>query len=508
MKSILIALVLLSIVHGKLIVSELERNPIGPETESPGGKSHEYVELVNLSNDTFVISELSLFDGATSDQVIPKSNATRLLPGSVLLILDPDYFLQDTPFPNAIDSSAIVATVNHVSICGGLSESDGFRVDYRGEVVASCYDSINDDGKLLFSAPVKESEPLVLGRHGYFLDQPWREMNCSPGSINGLRESIYLEYVTTASLLRFSHRTFTAAGSVPVRINGESVKIVPSGIEMNIDSVQLPDSLISVDIEITANGITRIEKIDLSKIRIPSGAIQFSEVAPRGEIEWIELKNRGNQVVDLEGWKIYNSEDSVTLPSIRMAPGEYAVLSDSPLLWPIQSTEISLFSLDNYRDTLRIDSPLGKMDSICWDYTKLPKWTTETVHRTVELNGFSEKAVRLGTPTPGATTSLVSDDTPFTLKVKPELFTPNGDGQDDSLLVATTSPSGWSCSIRIFDSRGIEQYRNDSVGMKLFWNGVSAAGFDVRRGPLIVLAEFSQSGQKTITQRTGVVLWR
>jgi len=105
MKTVLLFCLIYSNALAQLFVSELERNPIGPETETPGGKSHEYIELVNLTSDTFAIDQLVIFDGAIRDKLIPKFSKVKFVPGSVLLILDPDYFSEASQFPISYDTS-------------------------------------------------------------------------------------------------------------------------------------------------------------------------------------------------------------------------------------------------------------------------------------------------------------------------------------------------------------------------------------------------------------------
>jgi hypothetical protein len=57
MKSLITILFSATSLLSQIFFSEIERNPVGGETEIPGGKSHEYIEVVNLSQDTLAITK-------------------------------------------------------------------------------------------------------------------------------------------------------------------------------------------------------------------------------------------------------------------------------------------------------------------------------------------------------------------------------------------------------------------------------------------------------------------
>ncbi len=509
MKSLLILFILITSAFSQIFISEIERNPQGPETEIPGGKSHEYIELVNLSEDTIAIASLAIFDGAMRDQLIPKRGGSLFRPGTVLIILDPDYFPVESLYPIGIDPSALIATVSHSSMCGGLTGTDGFLVEQNGKVLASCSDSINEDGKILFdSFSGTENESSVLAPNHLFGNKIWSEQAGSPGTVRGLNGSIIYEYEISPEKISFVYRSFGANGSVNVIANDLLICSFAVSNSLNRDSVSLPDELKTLCIESSDGVSTFKETIDLSRIRLPAGAVKISEISPRSEIEWFELHNETPSPINLTGWKLFNESYTVFFPAVVISADEYLVFSDKEFSYPEKSIPFSFFSLDNYRDTLRLDSHLGAMDSVLWDYSSLPKWTTETLHRTAVSNGFGTKSLMLGTPTPGSASSLSPDNTPLSVKVKPELFTPNGDGKDDSLQIDITAPSGYSCRLRLFDSSGKELRRFESAKARTFWNGGTDSGLTVRRGPIIVLAEFESESGRQESRRVGAVLWR
>ena len=57
---------------GLVVISELLRDPAGRESEIPGGRSHEFVEFVNLTGDTLTLDSLYLGDRRDSDEVVPE----------------------------------------------------------------------------------------------------------------------------------------------------------------------------------------------------------------------------------------------------------------------------------------------------------------------------------------------------------------------------------------------------------------------------------------------------
>lgn len=512
MKSILLHLSLVITLSAQIFISEIERNPPGSESTAPGGKSHEYIELVNLTADTLAIDSIVLTDGVVRDQLESRNGARFFTPGSVLLVLDPDYFPLAETLPIETHG-ATVATVNHSSLCGGLSGSDGVRFEYGNRTIAELRDSADEaeSEKLTFTGfEGKETDELTLSPNGYFLKNGWRSAAGNPGEVNGLEGKLYYETDLNRKRLIIHTRSFRDEWERSVTISGKTVhtfRTLP--FEFSTDTVPLPDSLTSLMITFRSGGKTVEESVNLSLIQIDPHALEISEILPRGDGEFIELRNRTEDTIILDGWKIANSEDTFSIADgTVIEAGAYLVFSKSDIS-PFKSEIVGdWFSLDNYRDSLYLLSPWGVHDSAAWDYKNYDDWGEESLHRIEGSSGFSPTAYVLGVISPGDETALASDATPHTLAVTPETFTPNGDGRDDSLIITVTHPAHYSTNIRIFSISGEEVKQFELQGERGVWNGSTSSGTTARRGPYVVIAEFSSSNGRDVMKRKGVALWR
>jgi len=511
-KQLFFTLLLVYSLNAQIFVSEIERNPVGSESASPGGKSHEYIELVNLSSDTFTIDSLSLFDGVVSDELVIIEDSL-LLPGAVLLILDKDYFPISELYPIHFDSTASIATINHTTICGGLTTSDGFIVQYGSDTLVSVVDAFLPEGeKLQFTSfDGSDEETTTLSPNSFFSEQIWIESVPSPGTIPQLNGDLYHQWAVSSSELIIFTQSFGSSWSYAVSIGANQISSGNVGLELQIDTISLPDTLQQLTIEFHSDNLSFIDTVDLSQIRIPENSILINEINPRGSPEWIELYNQSDEPISVTNWFIFNSEDTMNI-SIQqsIAPEQFLLISRDEISALVESeVQSQWFSLDNYRDTLFLGSPFGVVDSVMWNYTNFKEWDDETLHRVPNSDGFIASAIVPAEPTPGEKSIVYGDETPVTLTVAEQLFSPNGDGRDEELHIKVTHPSHFTATARIFSREGNETIRFEISGGEAFWNGSNQSGTTARRGPYVLLVEFIDNlTGATSVLRSGVVLWR
>lgn len=512
MKYILLHLTLIITLSAQIFISEIERNPPGSESTAPGGKSHEYVELVNLSRDTLYIDSMVLTDGVVRDQLVSRSGARLFTPGAVLLILDPDYFpLAETLPINTAD--ATVATINHSSLCGGLSGSDGIRIEYKGRVIAELCDSSDESEseKLTFTNyKGSENDEQTLSPEGFIFSKNWRSSKGTPGEVQQLNEKFYYEMDLSKERLLLHRRSFRDEWECRVTASGVDIFTAKRGaFDFKTDTINLPDSLNSLIFSFSSKSETIIDTINLSLIQVEPNAVEISEILPRGDSEFIELRNRTDADIILSNWRVANSEDTFAITSEAVINSNSFLVFSKNDLSPFKSEIVSdWFSLDNYRDSLYLLSPWGVHDSAAWNYKNYSEWDDESLHRVAGSNGFSATALALDEQSPGAQTVIASDETPHTLSISPETFTPNGDGRDDSLIIRVTHPAHYSTNIRIFSISGEEVKQFQLHGQRGVWNGSTGSGTTARRGPYVVIAEFSSNSGSDVMKRKGVALWR
>lgn len=511
MKSSYLLLVLTYVIaaHCTILLTEIERNPPGSETASPGGKSHEYIELFNCSDDTLTIDSLSLFDGVTTDKIEPRSQ--RLwYPGTVMLVLDQDYFSLAEEYPIPYPVSAVIASVNHTSILGGLSGSDGFQLFYGDSLVAELADTISESERFHFSSFYgEESDENVLESFGATTNREWRVAQPSPGELHELANDIFCAVSIESTFISISYFSFDRAGTI--QLWSDDALLYESEVTPQIvvnDSIPLTDIPLTLVMERTSSIATIRDTLNLSHLRIPDGAVTISEVSPRGDVEWIELYNSSIETIKLDNWYLANEEDTCTIEyGIDIKPGEYLLLSKSEINFGNSSLQKEWFSLNNYRDTLFLGSIWGIEDSVRWESSTYSKWESESLHRIPDSDGFARTSLVPMEPTPGTASSLYTSSQPISLICSPNVFSPNGDGKDDSLKITVKKPSYYSCKVRIFSRSGIEIASFELDGDTGYWDG-SSEGRTARRGPYVVLAEFFSTVSGSKSKRAGVVLWR
>ncbi len=512
MKFQLVLFVLVCSLSAQFFISEIERNPIGSESAAPGGKSHEYIELVNLSSDTFTIDSLSIFDGVTEDQLVSIDD-TLLLPGKVLLILDKDYFSIAEHSPIDYHSSAIISTVERSTICGGLTTTDGFIVQYRGDTVATAIDQLLPEGeKLQFTSFTgSDNESTTLSPKSFFSEEKWCENSASPGNIKQLSGDLFHQWELSPTELIVYSASFGSNWNYDVIIGTDTLNSKTVQKALQIDTVQLPELLTSLKIHYRSDNQTIVDTVDLSLIRVPENGIVISELDPRSSPEWIEFHNQSEEHISLSNWILFNSEDTMTLSvENSIAPDEYVLISRDEISPFIESSvQSDWFSLDNYNDTLYLESPFGTVDSVTWNYTNFKKWDDETLHRIPNSNGFIQTALIPGEATPGEKSIVFGDETPISLTVSEQLFSPDGDGKDEELNIEVTHPSHYSVNARIFSRSGTETTQFEILNGEAQWNGSNQNGTTARRGPYVLLVEFTDNitSERSIL-RSGVVLWR
>ena len=130
-----------SVGPSDIAITEVMANPAGGETEIPGGKADEFVELLNRGESVVDVAGWSLTDGDGVDAIIPWDDLTHgtleapgvvtgttLIPaGSHALVLDPDHASpsRGEPQPYSIPAGTVVLTVNGSDIGGsGLAASN------------------------------------------------------------------------------------------------------------------------------------------------------------------------------------------------------------------------------------------------------------------------------------------------------------------------------------------------------------------------------------------------
>lgn len=263
--------------------------------------------------------------------------------------------------------------------------------------------------------------------------------------------------------------------------------------------------------------------------------------------DFVELYNRSEKVIDLNGLKIANwDEDYDTFGSIKeirtsayqIFPEEYLVLTSDPnqvlnnyyesdanaFLFP--DCTLPTLSNENGR-VIILDKSLQTIDDFSYSevmhFKLLTSFDGVSLERlnhdwpANESGNWHSAAERVGFATPGLRNSQFTETktSVTTLTVSPELFSPDNDGFEDVLLLAYKFESpGYIGTITIFDSNGrtIRKLINEellAVEGTLVWDGINDAGTKARIGIYIIFFEyFNPQGETGKIKETCVLAGR
>ncbi len=548
----------------RIAITEVLKDPVGLESECPGGKSHEFIEIANLGSDTFRIECLFLSDGSTVDSVIPWQpplswhsnccfNRDYILPGQFALILDRDYEGSPPGSYFTIADSTVILTVDASSLASGLTTTKGLFLfkgteDTISDSLAAMLDSgycaslegrvyhtqpenisegfSNVPANLLFTSYTYIASPDTLSMGAYeFMQDGWvcEYKLYNPGSASPAVTC------SIAVLMAGKERPENAAWSVKI---ADSTAVIASGTLPDslypvLINVNLPKDSVSYELSVEENDKKAIVAIDISSVWLPSSPIKINEIFPRATSsvpEWVELVNVSSMPVNLKNWRYGTPEgtdNTIASSDLIIKPGNFLVLTKSSsqfsVVYPVGVTYIqpvSWQSLDNYRDSLVLISSLedAPCEIVYYDYNWFDSWNYQSVERvSLQKSGTDKRAWVLaekpspGQPNPGAIWQSV--DKP-SMHIGPIPFTPNNDRIDDSLSIRITLPASQKISIAIYGFNGRKLYdMPEPIGKRSTWNGRKSDGTHAPAGPFFVIATITNSSRETLIRKKGI-LWR
>jgi len=257
-----------------------------------------------------------------------------------------------------------------------------------------------------------------------------------------------------------------------------------------------------------------------------------------GECEWIELLNRSAAPVSLEGWTLEDSGGKrrrMGEAGPFLGPGGYLVLVEDeddflaayPGLgyaalrpaggWPtLNDTE----GRDGYADAVVIRDAFGtRVDSVAYSAAwGQPGCSIERIDsgaRSEHASNWSPHyGASRGSPGRSNSVSVTFPEPGGYLKLRPGIFSPDGDGADDLLSVSVEVPAPAVVRLKVFDING-RSFKTLLDGDLVedrritFWDGSVKDGRPAPIGVYIVLLEASPvRGGKTIHSKMPVVLVR
>ncbi len=278
---------------------------------------------------------------------------------------------------------------------------------------------------------------------------------------------------------------------------------------------------------------------------LPSGAVVINEVLFNpytGGVDFVELYNCSNAVVNLKGCSIANRkietgviDKSYTLPNYSLLPNKYVAVTTKPDVVQAQyfceNTDafIALATMPSYPNEEGCVTLLNTDGTLLEDFYYSDKMHNDVLVDTKGVSlerinpnraasegaNWTSAAQEVGFATPTYKNSQYSTHDfkgSDVVSISPEVFSPDGDGVDDMLFIGYRMPAeGYIANITIFTSAGKVAKilcRNTTLAVEgqLSWDGVCDNGKRADVGIYLVLVEaFSLSGKVNRYKKTCVV---
>lgn len=546
-----------------LRITEIQCDPLGYETQSPGGLSHEFVEITNCSSVQIDLSSLFISDGTEADTIIPVLdtipghfdclyNSLLLKPGCSALIIDRDYgaaVSEDLSCRIPIFSNTLLLTTGNSTIGNGLSLNEGlviYRGSKKGADSVLCFAAEKEietlplgDYKLNYPANFKEGNSIILSSTFFRNDFILCPTQVSPGKHEGIWQNnlldMKLSMVNTGKVALCTlvcSRIDTLIKSTiewSLKTNPQKLTLSQDGQfrfvnGVAIEVIEIPLDSVEYFLEFTEENKKFTRQLEISSLWNPVGIIKINEIFPKGssvEPEWFELTNVSSMTVSLHGWTYGNTDRIDTIKSdISIAPKEFLTITKDAVLLQKRYPSVTTYlqgvnwpTLDNADDTIYLWNQRGDLqDKAIYHASDIPEWKDGSIARILQpgdLLSVNWSSASKSTPSMPNTQSSEISHEKSPLTIGPVPFTPNHDGKNDALLISYNLPAKSSGSIIIlgFDGREIRKYKN-LQREDICWDGTDSKGNLISKGPFFVVFRYVTSDGSVKIKRARGILWR
>lgn len=239
----------------------------------------------------------------------------------------------------------------------------------------------------------------------------------------------------------------------------------------------------------------------------------LSEIMPapadeaRGE--WVELLSVHDHEIDLSGWKLGDSRKlcDISHDPLFLSPGERIVLAWDRAAFlahhdyvPVHFAELERWAqLNNGSDTVRLVDPYG-LEADVFGYDEAPDAGYTLGRRDGDRESIWGESVESG-GTPGEPNRvLVAGQSPsLTMTISPKVFSPDGDGIDDTTLIHIDAPTLGRVKLELYDRTGrrIFDFEADRVKANDYvWRGTDNGGAPLPIGIYIVYCQVDGQAAK------------
>ncbi len=225
--------------------------------------------------------------------------------------------------------------------------------------------------------------------------------------------------------------------------------------------------------------------------------------------EWIEIRSRVYDNFDLRGWRIGDSRRLylITDTSIVVEPGERLVLSADGANFDNYYGDVSArvveptgwAELNNLTaDTARLVDQFGwEADRLAYTFAFDSNYTWSLLEEGSQENTWGRSESAGGTPGEQNRAVWLQAGRTVNIEMAPSVFSPDGDGIEDSTVISLTAPDAAGLELRIYDRQG-RVVREFEIGAyhrsSYVWYGRSDAGNRLPIGIYIVYCEAPGAG--------------
>lgn len=226
--------------------------------------------------------------------------------------------------------------------------------------------------------------------------------------------------------------------------------------------------------------------------------------------EWVELVNESDTAVNLFGWKLGDALREVTITSggVVVPPNGYIVLVQDSAAFRSFYADQSLLvvepgswpALNNTGDTVRLIDPAG-LEADRFGYAAVFSANMTWSRNPSDPSGWGQSRSEGGTP--GAANELrpVFTGDGLRVLVSPRVFSPDGDGVEDSTAIEIRGDSDDRYTVRVYDREGRKVWEYEVVAgrweERYVWRGESQSGERLPVGIYIVHVE-SGNGDEAV----------
>jgi hypothetical protein len=534
---------------GDVLINEIMADP-SPALVLPDA---EYVELHNRSDKLVDLGGWQIAVGANS-RILP---SFLLPPSAYVLLCDEADATAFEAFGDVLPVSGFPALTNGGATISLIDTSDAVisRVAYHPDWYG---DIFKEDGGWSLELIIPAAPADCPGN--------WRASQAAlqgtPGTANSLlgatpdTTALALERAfatsTTEITLVFNKYLDEAIAGDPTLYEMEGLLIAEALVSNNQVSLLLSAPLLEglvytlfMSPELSDCLGNKLSERDSARLGLPeplfAGDLLLNEVLfnpQTGGEDFVEIWNVSDKIINLSGLRLVNAVGTANREAVigidhLVFPGEAAVICAKPddlllryhVPHPERLVEAELPTLEDNQGNITLRMGLLTIDS--FDYTDdmhhpllafddgvslerlsvgLPTNEAANWHSAAGSVGFAtptyENSQRLTTALP----------TSAKLQLATEVFSPDGDGEEDALLVQFHADNpGNVISVEVFDVQGrpvAPLARNELLGAEAFfrWDGVDARGGPAPAGIYIVWARwFSPDGKVESDKKTCVL---